>query len=526
DLHTGKLARKVPLGNIFKTHHHHRCYRNKATLRYIIASRRGSEFVDLEEGNHSVHNWVRGTCHVGMMPANGLQYAPPHPCVCYIEEKLNGMNVLAPAKGPRVRASAARIARLQKGPACDQIDNSQSTIVNPNDWPTYRYDSLRSGAAKTEVPSNPQLLWQRTIGKKVSPPILAGGRIFVSLLDEHHVAALKAADGERIWESAAGARIDSPPTYHRGTVIFGSTDGCVYCLRASDGALVWRFAAAPQDRRIGAFGQLESAWPVHGSVLVQNGIAYFAAGRSSHLDGGIYLYGLDAASGEPRHQRRLQGPHYDGEDISQNYLLPMGSLPDILQGDGRYIHMRDLTFNAALEEQAVPPRQTSKRLFAKGGLLDDSYFKRIPWAFGGNAHSRLAVHDERKAYFIRMFDSLQGLNPNVYFVPGKEGYLLFAVDRATGKQIWAKRIGVRVNAMVVTDHLLFVAGPPDVVDPDDPLGAFEGRKGGLLVAIDPANGETVWKDELPMPPVFNGLIAAAGRLYVAMQGGEIACFGK
>ncbi len=58
DLHTGKLAKKVPLGNIFKTYHHHRCYRNKATLRYIIASRRGSEFVDLEEGNHSIHNWV------------------------------------------------------------------------------------------------------------------------------------------------------------------------------------------------------------------------------------------------------------------------------------------------------------------------------------------------------------------------------------------------------------------------------------------------------------------------------------
>ena len=80
--------------------------------------------------------------------------------------------------------------------------------------------------------------------------------------------------------------------------------------------------------------------------------------------------------------------------------------------------------------------------------------------------------------------------------------------------------------MVVTDSLLFVAGPPDVVDPDDPLGAFEGRKGGVLCAIDPTNGETIWRYELPVPPVFNGLIAAAGRLYVAMQDGKIACFGK
>jgi len=100
DLHTGEVVKKVPLGNIFKTHHHHRCYRNKATSRYILASRRGSEYVDLEQGRHTVNNWVRGTCHLGMMPANGLLYAPPHPCVCYIDEKINGFNALAPAGPP------------------------------------------------------------------------------------------------------------------------------------------------------------------------------------------------------------------------------------------------------------------------------------------------------------------------------------------------------------------------------------------------------------------------------------------
>ena len=45
----------------------------------------------------AVNNWVRGTCHMGMMPANGLQYAPPHPCQCYIDEKLNGLNAVAAA---------------------------------------------------------------------------------------------------------------------------------------------------------------------------------------------------------------------------------------------------------------------------------------------------------------------------------------------------------------------------------------------------------------------------------------------
>ena len=63
-------------------------------------------------------------------------------------------------------------------------------------------------------------------------------------------------------------------------MLFGSADGYVYCLRASDGELVWRFRGAPRDERLVAFEQLESLWPVHGTVLVQDGAAYFAAGLS------------------------------------------------------------------------------------------------------------------------------------------------------------------------------------------------------------------------------------------------------
>jgi outer membrane protein assembly factor BamB len=524
DLHTGELARQVPLGNIFKTYHHHRCYRDKATSHYILASRRGSEYVDLEQGSHTIQNWVRGTCHVGMMPANGLQYAPPHPCVCYIEEKINGMTALAPQIPPRYRPTAnAGNHPLERGPAFDRIHGADSAV---GDWPAYRHDSLRSGSVKTDVLVEPQLLWHKKVGKKLAPLTVVGGRMFVPLIDEHSLVALNVADGERIWEATAGGRIDSPPTYYRGTVIFGSADGWVYCLRADDGELVWRFRAAPEDRRIGAFGQLESAWPVHGSVLVQDGTAYFVAGRSSHLDGGLYLYGLDATNGRILHQTRLEGPDYDVSNISQNYQLPMGALPDILQGDGELIYMRNLTFNSDLEEQNLPPKKTTMRVFAKSGLLDGSYFKRTPWSYGQSGYARLIVHDDEATYCVRMFDSLQGLDPSVYFTPGKKGYLLFACEKGSAKQTWAGRIHVRINAMVVTENLLFVAGPPDVVDPEDPLGAFEGRKGGVLSAIDRSDGNRLWEFKLGSPPVFDGMAAASGKLYLAMQDGGVVCFGR
>jgi len=529
DLKTGALKKQVPLGTIFNAHHHHRCYRNKATLRYILASRRGTEFVDLEEGKHTVHNWVRGACHVGMMPANGLQYAPPHPCACYIDEKLNGMVVLAPA-GSRtpMPADGPASGRLERGPAYGQAAPLDPGGADPEqDWPAFRHDSLRTGSVNTQVPDDAATLWRVEVGGKASPPVVACGRLFTALVDEHHVVCLDVRDGARLWEFAAGARIDSPPTHHAGAVLFGSADGWVYCLRAADGQLAWRFRAAPARRLIGAFGQLESAWPVHGSVLVQDdparegrAVAYFAAGRSSQLDGGIRLYGVDAATGELRCQTKLAGPDYAVGDFEENFKLPMGALPDILRGDGTKIYMRTATFDAELN-----PESGSTSLQLRSGFLDDTYFKRVPWRYGRN-WGRLIVHDDQAVYCVRMFDSLRGLDPNVYFTPGSKGYLLFANSIETRKDTWSHRIPVRVRAMALTAGRLFVAGPPDLLDANDPLGAFEGRKGGWLYVFDSASGEKLAEHELPSPPVLNGVAAANGRLYLAAEDGAVTCFGK
>ena len=76
--------------------------------------------------------------------------------------------------------------------------------------------------------------------------------------------------------------------------IFGCRDGWVYCLRTTDGEQVWRYRAAPEERLIVSYEQLESAWPVNGAVLVQDGSVYGVAGRSMFLDGGLHLFKLDA----------------------------------------------------------------------------------------------------------------------------------------------------------------------------------------------------------------------------------------
>ena len=91
--------------------------------------------------------------------------------------------------------------------------------------------------------------------------------------------------------------------------------------------------------------------------------------------------------------------------------------------------------------------------------------------------------------------------------------------------VWHDWVKIRIRAMVLAGKRLFVAGPPDVVDPDDPYAAFEGRKGGMLGVVSASDGEMVAEYSLPAPPVFDGMAAARGRLFVAGTDGSVVCFG-
>ena len=182
------------------------------------------------------------------------------------------------------------------------------------DWPTLRHDAARRGSTTAAVPAIVSVRWQANLTGPLTAPVMALGKVFVAQKDAHRVVRPRLLPlGTELWQFTANGRVDSPPTIHDGMVLFGSCDGHVYCLRADDGALVWRFLAAPRDQRIAYFDQLESSWPVHGSVLVDQGVAYFTAGRSTYLDGGIRVYGLDPQTGTLRYKTVLEGPFPDGE---------------------------------------------------------------------------------------------------------------------------------------------------------------------------------------------------------------------
>ncbi len=559
DPKTGEVKRTVTVERLITPGHHIRCYPAKATDRYLLLPKRGVEFVDLVGENHMQNDWLRGACRHGVMVANGLLYAPPHQCFCYPGVKLTGFNAVSAGES-RVESRESVEERLEKGPAYGRIPNPKSETPNPADWPVYRHDARRSGSAGCELPEKLGPLWKQKLSGTLSQPVVADGRLFVAEKDAHTIRCLDAKSGKPLWHYTAGGRIDSPPALHQGLVLLGSTDGSVYCLRANDGELVWRFRAAPDDQRIVVFDQLESIWPVHGSVLVQDGVVYCTAGRSSYLDGGIWVYALDAKTGKVLHEKRLESPRPDATKDAGRPFDMEGTRSDLLVSDGVDIYMffkrfaPDLTLKPAPRITKLGDREVGLHLMSNAGFLDTSWFDRNFWThsrrwpgyyFGYDAPKvgQILVFDNETTYGLHVFTERQGHSPR--FWPGTGGYELFAdanvnepvlrptsIGREKGMGYsrmlppkWSVRIPVRVRAMVISPKHLYLAGPPDIVPEDDPMAAFEGRKGGLLWVVSSEDGRRLAEYKLEQPPVFDGLSAARGCLYLATDDGHLICMG-
>jgi hypothetical protein len=417
--------------------------------------------------------------------------------------------------------------------------------------------------------------------------------------------------------------VDSPPSICSGIAVFGCRDGWVYALRTSDGELIWRFRAAPQDLHLVENDQVASVWPVHGSVLIDNGTIYFAVGRSSYLDGGIYLYQLELETGRTLLEKQFYARNaetgrrvnlftpYDGEVLPDRELP--GLLPDVLSLDGENLYMRAVPLS---RDFVIQDREYVPHLFGSMGFLEDTWWERTYWIYGSHFYSGARGHAYARTLFpggrILTFDdesvygyqdlALNEKSPGIFRVAKKPEFIDLTTNirpsdkkrRARSKPrkqevnvediarryvwkdgvpqnpkqmnltssrnpladairrivkyeyTWQKDVPLYAQAMVLTDKTFFVAGPPRFneqeateylktnrtdrfqLDPllKDALDKFQGRKGGVLLAIDKSAGETLAEFELPSAPVFDGMIAASGKLYLATADGRVLCMGK
>ena len=576
DLRTGKVRKEIPAsGDHGYAIMHHRCHVPRASGRFIITSFPGIEFFDTTTGKATHDSWIRGACVYGFMPANGLLYTPPHPCACYTQGKLTGFLAVAGVRKPP-EPKGPTSPKLLKGPAYGKINRSAKggSIVNrkSNDWPTYRGNAARSGTTAVPVPVAVKELWRTRIGEDISQGVIADGRLFAASVDDHTVHALDAATGKSLWAHTAGGRVDSAPTVYRGTVIFGSRDGYVTCLSAAGGELVWRFRAAPTDSRCVVYDQVESVWPVHGSVLVQDDVLWFCAGRSSYLDGGLLVYRLNPHTGRELSMTRIDslGPNDQQPPITSSIFARLemeGAKPDVLSCDGKHVFMR----HWALNQAGKSIKQDVDHLFSVTGFLDTSWFRRTYWIYGrmyvsgaqgwartGNTRPTgriLSIDDDRIFGFGRDYYPPSPGNAHQMYAAG-EKEVFFAAAKSGAGQVtppgeagtakgsrrkkarpgrsagkarktyqWTTPGDIQVRGMVLAGRggdkrLIVVGARGDWVISQD---AYEGKKGSVLRVISIADGKTIAERDLPGLPVFDGMSAAAGRLYISLEDGSILC---
>jgi outer membrane protein assembly factor BamB len=519
DPQTGQVTKRIvqPKNFTFK----HRCSYDVATERFFMCG--SMDFADLKTGQYQHFKAGRNSCATaGMLPANGLLYTFPHACGCY--SMLRGFIGFATVDH---LASDSKVQPREKGPAYEKPINFPVTAT---DWPTYRHDATRTGNTMAPGPDQLTIRWTTPIenrspvyrpkvptedaslenewshknGGVLTGPVIAGGSVFTGIVDRHQIVSTDSQTGKVQWQFTAGGRIDCPPTISQQYCLFGCHDGWIYCLRSADGELVWRTRVAPQEKRILAYGQLESIWPVVGGTLVQDNQVFALTGRHAEADGGLQLHALELPTGKSTWS--VQAKDHIG-------------LPDVLNGQDGTIQMAGLEFDAQTGKQQ---KASVKRLRGgELGLLNDAWHQR-PIATRKNL--QLWTAEDRPSGQLLCLHQETTLGFRLAKVGGGNGVLsddgeLFGADlKEKTSATWSHPLATeaRVKAMVSTPQRLYVAGrfTPDRSGPSV-IRCYSVTNGKLLAELNIAH-------EL----VHDGLAVAGQHLYVTTQSGLLICIGR
>jgi hypothetical protein len=223
------------------------------------------------------------------------------------------------------------------------------------------------------------------------------------------------------------------------------------------------------------------------------------------------------------------------------------------------------------------------------GILDDNSWERTYWMYGTHMYSgargwsyaetvtpagKIMAFDDERVYAFDNAASRMGLSLFAATKPttrtGDAASGKSAMNRAGRKAAkqakaaksggeddeagpgiasygsqWRKDTPVNVRAMLLSGSTLFIAGPPrfdeqaalsalssartdDAKRPPilaDAQASLEGKKGALLHAISKGDGKPIATLKLDSAPVFDGLIAADGKLYMSTLDGKVICVG-
>lgn len=485
-----------------------KCYPTTGSGNYLIYS--NCSYFNLKSGAEVTQANVRSPCFLGHVPANGLSYFLPHHCDCGIT--LRGFLAMSSAGARKWYADSDE--KKLGNPKLFAVNSAPTALTEkPEDWPMYRKDTLRSNFTTNKIPEKLKLNWTEKLGNsRLTQVVSAYGLIITAEPQSHRVLARDALTGKEKWSFNTEGRIDFAPCLHKGMCFFSTSGGLVYALDGMTGKEIWHFRAAPMEKFIADEGQFASTWPVIGGVMPLNGEVYFTCGRSVAVDGGIYIFAVDAATGKTRW--RVKG----------------GSSGDFTLSDGKDLYLTKSSYN--LKDGSLIG---GGKAFASKGLLRTTPYllpvsvvdymacvepslsseKHIELTDGTTTGENLAFNDKGgvAAWRYRFgvpTDLMKKEKPNQRFLYAKDssGAIKWRLDEDIKQQM----VGI-----VLANETIFMAGVPTTFDPKD--------KGELWV-LSNVDGKKLQSITLNSRPSYDGLSAANGRLYLSTEDGNVLCFGE
>jgi len=362
------------------------------------------------------------------------------------------------------------------------------------DWPMFRADAARSGAAPEDQFGGLEIAWSAELGGSVdSSPAVVGDRVFVGN-SLGSIFALSSADGSILWRAQTGGAVQSSPAFDGGLVVVGSVDGFLYALDAATGEQRWCY---------------RTRGPVISSPAIVGGSVLFGS-----MDGRLYCLRLDTGELVWRSEQgaAIQGAPavagevvlYGDDDAKMRALrLSDGSPLWEIQGSGKVLAAPVVGENIALFSLIGPSALRPPKLDYLIAVRPETG-ERV-WALN-------------EAYSI--FGSPVIAGGRVFFAT-VEGYVsktvFRAADLATGVQAWEA-----VMPGVVDSSPAAIGGPAGFDAALTGVTICAGCHDGRLYLLDAASGRIVDTEPLATK-IYSSPAVTGGRIYIGANDGRLYC---
>jgi outer membrane protein assembly factor BamB len=330
-----------------------------------------------------------------------------------------------------------------------------ATTVSAQQARNFQIDATHTGSVTTEhlIPPLKQR-WAVDFGQNISYPLIADGKVFVSVRNASSgttLFALNAANGGVIWSfSVGGFSRWSGLCYEDGRVFAVNSDGLLRALDGASGSVIWQV-------------QLPGQFVFSAPPTVLDGVIYLSGAGS-----GGTVYAVNAGSGAVLWTRQVANGDMSSPAVTSDGVYVSYSCPNVYKlnpatgaeiwhyapgcsgGGGK---------TPALYNGRLYVRDSSDVIFdSQTGTIVGTFNAKNTPAFSGN----LGVLLDGPKFFgsfgtLKAFDintnavlwSFAGdgflqsavLVVNNYVYVGSSQGKLFAVDAATGQQVWTTNTG-------------------------------------------------------------------------------------